>query len=682
MVAPQWPSQAPRTLTTALMALTCAAACDRLHSASTSDPGGIDAAPAVDTAPAPQLRATPDTLSFAGTSAATVTLETNGSWRAETRDSWLSVSPTEGEGSQTLTITVDRTGLGVDSYGSSLELVGEQGSISVPVLMRFPEVRGTIRATDGSVFSFAAPSGASSLEEGDHAPGEVLLRLDPQMVALESYGRLDADIDAADLNASLARLGARVGARQATLLSPALGLALIEVAPPSFARALALLENDGRTLYAEPNTLLYPTVTDDPHYDVQWHFQQINLESAWALTTGVEEVIVAVIDADFHPAHPDLAANLLPGWNFVDDTDDLFILNEGCGGHGTHVAGTVAAVTNNAEGVAGVAPGVRVLPLNVAARPTASDEGECPLASSAIARAILYAAGVEDLAAGQRERPVDVINLSLGGEGGSRAVEDALELARSAGVVAIAAAGNSGDDVIFPARLPTTLAVSATDQHREITPYSSRGPEVWVAAPGGDLSQPLEGHGGPGPHATRAGVLSTGWAYDGLPRLMIYDTIDDDPEHAYLLLQGTSMASPHVAGVVALMRSVNPHLNLDAAARILADTALDLGSEGRDDEFGHGLVDAAAAVAASRDFVVVPAEEILVHLRDDELLVAETRAESDGSFNLGAVGYGDYTLVAGDFHEEEDDPVTVYGEVDISVDGDGDLEIDVLVSAP
>jgi hypothetical protein len=684
MVAPQLvrPRRTPRPLTTLVLALICAPACDTFKGGGFGpDSERADAASALDSALTPHLQVEPDTLSFAGTSTATLSVETAGAWRAETDDSWLSVSPDEGEGSQTLTVTVDRTGMSVGSHGGSLTLIGDEGPITVPVLMRFPEVRGTISATDGSVFIFGAPSGGPS-PAGNHADGEILVRLDPQMVALETHGRLDAPIEDSDLEASIARLGARVDARRAELISTALELALIEVAPSAFGPALTLLERDGRTLYAEPNILLYPTAVDDPHFDVQWHLQQINLEDAWELTTGAEAVTVAVIDADFHPAHPDLASNLLPGWNFVDDTDDLLILNEGCGGHGTHVAGTVAAVTNNAEGVAGVAPGVRVLPLNVAARSVGNDEGECPLASSAIARAILYAAGAEDPAAGKRERPVDVINLSLGGEGGSRAVEDALELARGAGVVAIAAAGNSGDSVLFPARLPTTLAVSATDQHREITPYSSRGPEVWVAAPGGDLSQALDGHSGPGPRATRAGVLSTGWAYDSLPGLMIYDTIDDDPEHAYVLLQGTSMAAPHVAGVVALMRSVNPHLNLDAAARILADTAIDLGSEGRDDEYGHGLVDAAAAVAAAGDFVVVPAEDIVVRLRDAELLVAETRAASDGSFNLGAVAYGDYTLIAGDFHDEQDDPVTVLGEAEIRVDGAGDIEIDLLMSAP
>lgn len=620
----------------------------------------------------------PETLSFPGTSTAQLHLEIDGPWSAKTSANWLSVSPPSGSGDASLTVTVERTGLDIDTHTASITIEGGADAWSVPVLMRFPEIEGTASASDGSVFS-AAASPSNETSPSAFVAGEIVIRLDLDMVALESLGHMDSPVDSPAMEQAVARLGARVDARRSALLSPALGLALLEVEPGAVEEALAALAADGRTLYAERNALLHPTATDDPHYDVQWHYQHIDLEGAWDITTGDRDVTVAVVDGDFHPSHPDLAANLLPGWNFIDDTDDILILNEECAAHGTHVAGTVAAVTNNGEGVAGVAPDVRVLPLNVALSPDDSDpDSGCGLSSAAIARAILYAAGLEDPAAGTLDQPVDVINLSLGGEGSSRAVEDALEVARDARVVSIAAAGNTGSAVRFPANLSTTLAVSATDQHFEVTDYSSRGPEVWVAAPGGDLTQELESYSRPG-RAPRAGVLSTGWAYDSLSSLLVFDTISDDPEHAYLLLQGTSMASPHVAGVVSLMRSANPHLNLDAVATILADTALDLGPEGRDDEYGHGLVQAAAAVQAATEFVSVPAEEIIVRLFKGDDLLVEVQADSDGAFHLGQVAAGEYRLDAGDFGDE---PPTVYGEASVTVDYEGDIAVEVALSTP
>lgn len=663
----------------ALIVVASVMACDRYRPGSS----GVDAAgPPGDgegsSESGPGFEVTPETIAFAGTSSATMTVQSDGPWTAAASDDWLEVEPEEGSGDATIAVTVDREGLEVDTYEATISIEGGADTVTVPVTMRFPEIRGAVVSPDGRLFGASAlaaePAAASYVE------GEILIRLDEEMVALWLHGRRDDAVGEVELTRAAEALASRVDAIQSTLLSPAMGLALIHLPPEQTSEALAELQADGRTRYAERNLLLFPTATDDPHYESQWHFDRIELETAWEQTTGDDGVTVAVIDGDFHPNHPDLGANLLPGWNFVDDNDDLFILNEACGSHGTHVAGTVAAVTGNGEGVAAVAPDVRVLPLNVAQRPEDDVEDECGLTSASVARAILYAAGVEDSAAGALDRPVDVINLSLGSEGRSSAIEDALEIAREAGVVSIAAAGNTGSSVLFPANSPATIAVSATDQISELTDYSARGPEIWVAAPGGDLTQRLDGHDGPPVSAPRAGVLSTGWAYESLPGGMVYDTVDDDPEHAYLLLQGTSMASPHVAGVVALMVSVNPDIQFDAARHLLAETALDLGSEGHNDEFGHGLVDAGEAVRAAADFSIVPYEQIVVGLSAGENVVVETTAGADGAFELGAVAAGDYLVTASHVSDgEEEASATVSGELPLSVAYDGDRDVEVVV---
>ena len=634
---------------------------------------GVRDAGANDAGSDSELQAVPETLSFPGTTDAELEIRAEGAWSASTSTSWLSVEPDEGSGPATVTVAVDRAGLDVDAYEGSISIVGEAGDVTVPVLMRFPEVSGQVTSSDHSI-SLSSLDGRATEAA---VPGEIIVRLDPDMVALAAHGRQGTEADASAIDRAVDRLAASVDARRSEILSYSLPLALLEVGPEATGEAIAALAADGRVHYAEPNALLRPAAVDDPHYDVQWHYDRIDIEAAWDVTKGSDDVTVAVIDGDFHPDHPDLAANLRAGWNFVDDSDEILILSEGCSAHGSHVAGTVAAVTDNAEGVAGSAPNVQMLPLNVARSPQGDDD-DCNLPLDAIVRAILYAAGKEDPAAGALEHPVDVINLSLGGEFYSEAMEEALGTATEAGVVNVAAAGNTGDDVIFPASLPSVLAVSAVDQDLDVTEYSARGSEIWMAAPGGDLTQSLDGYSNPG-RPPPAGVLSTGFAYDSLPGGLIYATTDDG-DHAYLLKQGTSMAAPHVAGVAALMRSANRDLSPGAVAQILADTAIAQDSGERTDEYGHGILDAGAAVAVADETIVVATDDITVRLQGGGETVAQTRATSDGSFELGAALAGDYTLQAGDF---EDDPLdaTVFGETEVTIDYEGDVETEVSVTA-
>lgn len=279
----------------------------------------------------------------------------------------------------------------------------------------------------------------------------------------------------------------------------------------------------------------------------------IDAEVVWGGAQNATSVIpgqgglgarVAVIDTGIDCAHEDLAAGCIYGANFVTSAlpfDDH--------GHGTHVAGTIAARANGI-GVIGVAPEATVYAVKVL---SASGSGSW----SGIAAGIDWAVA----------NGMDVINMSLGGSSYSQAVADAVAAADAAGVLIVAAAGNSGccNTVGYPAKLPAALAVAAVDQFDMRASFSSTGPEVDITAPG---------------VAVRATVPT------GTCSLC-------DPS-GYRALSGTSMATPHVAGVAALLMSRGR--TAGESWTLLTATAKDLGPAGRDDQYGAGRVDALAAV--------------------------------------------------------------------------------------
>lgn len=620
--------------------------------------------------PATEIETGTQSLSFAGTSVETLEVEADGTWHIEVSDDWLSAEPASGSGDDAVDVRVDFDALSPGEHAASIAVVGDV-SASVPLIARFPRVRGEVRSEGGHLAREAAAA-PDPLDE-PHRPNQLIVGFDRGMLSLLGHGRLDADVTAIEIEAAAMDLASAAGAREARAIAPELGIASLELEPGAdLAAIIAELEAEGAVRYAEPNSLARPMDVSDPLYDLQWHYDNIGLEEAWEVSTGFEDVVVAVIDGDFHPDHPDLAGNLLPGWDFVTDSGDLYTFNSECGAHGTHVAGTVAAVTDNEIGVAGVAPDVQVIPLNVGLREEDEDPEAfpCQLDTEAIVRAVRYAAGLEDDAAGGIDEPVDVINMSLGGPP-NQAWADALAFARDQGVVSIAAAGNSGGGPVgHPAAFNTTLAVSATGRDDDLAPYSSIGDEVWVAAPGGNFDQDIE-NGGEDPPP--AGVLSTTWIYDPEP--------GENEDHGFGFKQGTSMASPHVAGVAALMLSANPRLDPGDVQSILAATASPPSEDaGRTPEYGYGVIDAAAAVRAARDDIEVDTEEIVVRLRAGDDVVAESTADASGAFELEGVPAGEYQLVAGDERAGEQGRAgTVLGEETVQVDYEGDLDVIVNV---
>jgi serine protease len=358
--------------------------------------------------------------------------------------------------------------------------------------------------------------------------------------------------------------------------------------------------------YAQPNYIRTIKQTpNDTHFPKQWHYPAINLTQAWDITTGTPEtgnVIVAVIDTGVFLNHEDLNGKLVPGYDFISDPSnsadndgiDANPDDPGDGGqigtsswHGTHVAGTIAAETNNSIGVAGVSWGAKIMPLRALGLLGGTDYD--------IGQAALFAAGLANDSGTLPAQKADIINMSLGGPGGSNGQiefsQDIFNRVRDAGVIIVAAAGNeNSSQPSYPAAYQGVISVSATDAKNNRAPYSNfadsgLGSKIDIAAPGGDSQQDQNNDNLPD------GVLST-----------LVDDSSGSRKSTYSFYQGTSMAAPHVAGVIALMRAVYPDLSPAELDALLVSGSItnDIGVSGKDDFFGYGLIDAFKAVNEAR----------------------------------------------------------------------------------
>jgi serine protease len=289
-----------------------------------------------------------------------------------------------------------------------------------------------------------------------------------------------------------------------------------------------------------------PWIPNDPMYKEQWNFEDINTGLAWTKTKG-KDAVVAVIDTGVSSKGEDLEqSRFVEGYNFVknnkDATDDH--------GHGTHVAGTIAQTTNNGKGVAGVAPEARIMPLKVL-----NKNGFGNLAD--IAEAIKWSA----------DHGANVINMSLGGGGRNQVMEDAVKYAQKKGVVVVAAAGNENrNKASYPAYYKGVVSVASYGPDGKRAFYSNYGDGVRISAPGG---------------SDRAGKGHKG--------KILQETLT-----GYEWFQGTSMASPHVAGVAALIHSAGVK-DADKIIDILYKSAHKVDGDNKN-EFGAGKVDAKEAV--------------------------------------------------------------------------------------
>ena len=322
--------------------------------------------------------------------------------------------------------------------------------------------------------------------------------------------------------------------------------------------------------YAEQDVYGYITAAvtpNDQYYPLQWHYPAIGLPAAWGIITG-SSTIVAVIDTGIR-SHPDLDGITVQGRDtFSGDNDPT---DPGCPSHpaefshGMHVTGTIAALTNNSIGVAGVNwggnTGIKIMPI----RSGGEISGTCgAFLASDVVEGILYAA----------DHGAKIINMSLAFPVAIQSLEDAVNYAYGLGVTLVAASGNESGPVLYPAKYPNVIAVAATACNNAQATYSNFGPEIDIAAPGGDI------------------VDCTG---DGMAELILSTSWSPNTGNVYLYDAGTSMATPHVSGVLALMigRGITGPATLQLT---LQNTATDLGTPGWDQYFGWGLVNAAAAV--------------------------------------------------------------------------------------
>lgn len=321
---------------------------------------------------------------------------------------------------------------------------------------------------------------------------------------------------------------------------PGIGVALAKVPEHVAEKMREVLSRNPHIEFVEADRplALADTSADDPYYSSAWHLAKVNAPMAWDYSLG-DQVTVAVLDTGINANHADLKGKVLAGWNTVSDNSTVSDIN----GHGTQVAGVVGAISNNATGVTSIAWNARILPVRV------SDQSNGVAYLSDIAEGLIWAA----------DQGADVANISYD-IAYSQTIQDAAKYMNDRNGVVVAAAGNSGSRNSYNDS-PYVITVSATESADTITSWSSYGDYVDVAAPG-------------------AGI---------------YTTIRDG---GYGRVSGTSFSSPLTAGVIALMRAVNPALSPAELELALEGSALDLGSAGFDSYYGHGRIDAMAAILA------------------------------------------------------------------------------------
>lgn len=350
---------------------------------------------------------------------------------------------------------------------------------------------------------------------------------------------------------------------------------LVRASRPGFDPLALLADPDVR--YVHPDVpLVRLAVPSDPYLSDQWHLTDFGLPTAWTIETGSPEVTIAIIDAGFDLTHPDLEDAFDPGWDFTDGDDDLSTTDP----HGTHVAGIAGGRAGGGKIVGVATTGVRLLPLKVADEAGAID-------TSSVVNAIYFAIGVDDpdVAATPPDTAARVISISLGTDVPAAepipAIEDAIRTARAAGSLTFAATGNTngaatGAGISAPANGPCAIAVGSVDQGMDRSAFSNYAADdrlVDLAAPGGFSS-------------IGDGILSA------LPS-NVY------PTEPYGYLVGTSMATPYVAGVAALLFSQDPSSSADDVYGRLLTTALRPDPDATY-EIGFGITCADAALGSDR----------------------------------------------------------------------------------
>ena len=384
----------------------------------------------------------------------------------------------------------------------------------------------------------------------DDATGGVQEYPDPNPVRTFVQGRVLVRFRQDILTAGHGDLVSEAGARDKGELEGT-GVHVLELPANANEEAVVkALQSRPEVEFAELDSVYAPdsVVPNDPLFPNEWHLQKISAPTAWSATTGSNIITVAILDTGVDSSHPDLAAKVVPGWNFYDnnaDTSDVY-------GHGTAVAGSAAASSNNGTGVSSVAWGCQIMPVRIS-RPDGYAD------TSTIASGLIWAA----------DHGARVANISYAATGSST-VSSAASYFQTRGGVVTVSAGNSS---IFDASPdnPYVLTVSATGSNDALASWSNTGNNIDVAAPGVGI------------YTTNRGGGYGSWS-------------------------GTSFSAPVVAGVAALVLSANPYLSAAEVQGVLKQSADDLGPSGWDASYGWGRVNAARAVSLALGGAPPPAD--------------------------------------------------------------------------
>jgi len=364
------------------------------------------------------------------------------------------------------------------------------------------------------------------VQNGDIRPDEVVVRLEP-----------NTDLASVEKCAGITASSNHNQAKVAEFAQ------IIHLTSNSLIDVLQTIQKCPGVLYAEPNYVVHSTdTTPDDTYFLNRQYGLLNIQApkGWDYSTGSSSVTVAILDSGVELTHPDLAGKIVAGYDFVNKDS----LPQDDFGHGTHVAGIAAAVTNNNYGIAGVSWEALIMPLKVL-----DSSGNGYTSDSALA--IMWAA----------DHGAKVINMSFGSSSPSSILLDAINYAYSKGVIMVAASGNDGiNGVLYPAKYNHVIAVGATDSSNSRGNFSNYGPDLDLVAPG----------------------------------VSIYSTM---MSNSFGYKSGTSMATPFVAGLAALLIGLSSDFSPDEIEQAMVNSALDLGSTGKDDFYGNGLIQVEGAIS-------------------------------------------------------------------------------------
>ena len=454
------------------------------------------------------------------------------------------------------------------------------------------------------------------------------------------------------LQSDLARVARETGMKVSHVRTLATGAELLSVTPTAArgsmlaassreARAQAVMvafAKNPAVAYVEPDRIMQVALSpNDTYYSNQWDLFEstggMNQTSAWDISTG-SGVRVAVIDTGITP-HSDLSGQTIGGYDFIstsadardgngrdsnpNDEGDWFNSTE-CGTgyasnsswHGTHVTGTIAALTNNSKGVAGIAYGAKVVPVRVL--------GRCGGSVSDIVDGIVWASGGSVSGVPSNPNPARVINMSLGGSGACGSFQAAVNTARANGTVVVVAAGNSNANVsgFSPANCSGVIAVAATDRQGNRASYSNYGSTITLSAPGGETATQTNG------------ILST-----------LNNGTTTQGSEGYAYYQGTSMAAPHVAGLAALMLAINSSLSPDQVRDAMTSNARALPGS-CSGGCGAGIIDSLATLQSlGGGGNAAPVANFSVSTSGLTASFTDSSSDSDGSIVSRSWNFGD-----------------------------------------